>query len=70
MGVKGSAARKSKTVDDGLSIDDAFEAAMGAMRLRRMKKSMVAPENSSCRSTVAGPVAAAKLCGKRLKEFL
>jgi hypothetical protein len=46
-------------------IDEAFEAAMGALR-----KTAVAPENTSYRSTVSGPVAAAKRCGANLKKCL
>jgi len=71
MSVKGSTVRQPKMVNDidDATIDEAFEAAMGAERLR-MRKTMAAPENTSRRSTVSGPVTAAKLCGTRLKEFL
>jgi len=49
----------------GVTIDDAFEAAIGARR-----EVTVAPENSSRRSTVSGPVAAAVRCGNKLKNHL
>jgi hypothetical protein len=65
MSVKTSPARKPGAggIDDE-TIDEAFDAAMGAL------KKTHAPESSSCRSTVAGQVAAAKRCGSKLKNFL
>jgi len=65
MSVKTGATRKSKASGlDEATISEAFDAAMGAL-----KKTPV-PQNSSCRSTVAGQVAAAKRCGSKLKKFL
>jgi len=49
----------------GLTVNDAFEAAVGAKR-----KTTIAPENTSHRSTVSGPVTAAKRCGSKLKNYL
>ncbi|MDR2592177.1 MAG: hypothetical protein LBC59_05155 [Chitinispirillales bacterium] len=65
MSVKAGATRKSKTSGlDEATINEAFGAAMEAL-----KKPHV-PQDSSCRSTVAGQVAAAKRCGSKLKKFL
>ena len=65
MSAKVGAARKSKTTGlDEETINEAFDAAMGALH-----KAPVS-QDSSCRSTVAGQVAAAKRCGSKLKKFL
>lgn len=66
MSVKAGTLRTSKMVGlDAATMDEAFAAAMGAL-----KKTMAAPENSSCQSTVSGPVAAAVRCGKKLKNYI
>jgi hypothetical protein len=65
MSTASIAKRKPKMVGlDKATRDEAFEAAMGAL-----KKTPV-PENSSRRTTVSGPVAAAVKCGKKLKNYL
>jgi len=65
MSVKAGAARKSRATGlDEATINEAFDAAMGALH------KAPAHQDSSCRSTVAGQVAAAKRCGSKLKNFL
>jgi hypothetical protein len=65
VSVKTGAARRPRVSGiDEETIDEAFEAAMGAL------KKPHATESAYCRSTVAGQVAAAKRCGSKLKNFL